>query len=466
MLNSWATKSRALASICTGIIGALLLMIWVTSISAAPQAPGVELGPDHSRYTTPGQNIRYTHTLTNTGTTTDTFIVEATSTQHWPVELIAGIHPTEALTLSLQVGTQMTASFQVSLTVPPQACGVTEVTVVTATSQLSPTVQDTAIDQTIVICKMYLPLVMKRWPPIPYQPTLGPISNPDGDGNYNLTWTEQPSRLADTYVLQEATDAAFTAGLRNVCTTPSQSCTVNDNPPGTYYYRVRGHNTWGYSAWSNIQTTIVGPMPYNLSAQDIVLQLSDMPPGYALDEEDSGPVDLSDELLQMGAVEGYEVTYTNFDLFFTGTPLVYNLAVVFRTTEGAQSYVQMVRQNIIDDPEGTLVSCPTLGDETVAGREEAEDGSYVAYVIAFRKGNLTAGIGTGGLLGVAKFSDALSFARKTLERINDQTGASVRTTGREGKRPETVVERAPSWVSVSTSQHIRDLWAVLWMSEN
>jgi hypothetical protein len=51
------------------------------------------------------------------------------------------------------------------------------------------------------------------------------------------------------------------------------------------------------------------PAPYNLSAQDIVLQLSNMPPGYALDEEESGPADLSDALLQMGAVDGYEVTY-------------------------------------------------------------------------------------------------------------------------------------------------------------
>ena len=269
MLDSRATKSRILASTCVGIIGALLLMVWVTSTSAAPQAPGVEVGPDRTRHATPGQNIRYTHTLTNTGTTTDTFLVEAASTQHWPVELIAGTHPTEALTLSLQVGTQMTASFQVSLTVPPRVCDVTEVTVVTATSQLSPTVRDTAIDQSIVSCKTYLPLVLKRWPPIPYQPTLNPISNPDGDGNYYVTWTEQPSRLADTYVLQEATNAAFTAGLRNVCTTSQQSCLVSSRPAGTYYYRVRGHNSWGYVEYSNVEeATALLPDTPTLNAID------------------------------------------------------------------------------------------------------------------------------------------------------------------------------------------------------
>jgi hypothetical protein len=467
MLDSWAGKSGAVVTcICAGIIGTLLLMVWIASASAAPQAPGVELGPDHTQQVNPGQTVRYNHTLTNTGTTTDVFLVEATSTQRWPVELIAGIHSTEGLTLSLHVGTQMTASFQVSLTVPPQVCGVTEVTVVTATSQLSPAAQDTAIDQTIVSCKMYLPLVMKRWPPIPYQPTLNPISNPDADGNYYITWTERPSHLADTYTLQEATDAAFTTSLCDVCTTPWQSCSVTNNQPGTYYYRVRGQNTWGYGAWSNLQTVIVGPTPYNLSAQQIVLQLDDMPPGYALDEEESGSVDLSDALLQMGAVEGYEVTYTNFDLFFTGTPLVYNLAVVFRTTGGARSHIQLVRQNIENDPDATFISCPTFGDETVAGKIVAQDDPYVAYAIAFRKGNLTSSIGTGGFLGIAKFDDAISFARKARDRINDQIGAGVQATGNEGKRSLATVEPVQSWVSANIGQRIRKLRSVLWTSEN
>ena len=210
----------------------------------------------------------------------------------------------------------------------------------------------------------------------------------------------------------------------------------------------------------------VMPAPYNLNAQDIVLQLYDMPPGYALDEEESGPVDLSDALVQMGAVDGYEVTYTNFDLFFTGTPYVYNLALVFRAADGAHSYIQRVRQNIEDDPQGTLVSCPTLGDETMAGRVEAEDDPYVAYLIAFRKGNLAVGMGTGGLSGVAKFDDALSFARKALDIVNDQVRAGARVTGSEGNRSQAPVEPAPSWMITGARHHIRNLWAVLLTSES
>ncbi|MBU1747420.1 MAG: FxLYD domain-containing protein [Chloroflexi bacterium] len=100
---------------------------------------------------------------------------------------------------------------------------------------------------------IYLPLICKHWPPIPYDPLLNAIDNADGDSNYTVYWTEQPSRLADAYVLQEATDAAFTTGVRDVCTTAQQYCVVSGRLAGTYYYRVRGHNTWGDSAWSNVQ---------------------------------------------------------------------------------------------------------------------------------------------------------------------------------------------------------------------
>jgi hypothetical protein len=103
----------------------------------------------------------------------------------------------------------------------------------------------------------YLPMVLRPWTPAPHRPTLSPISNDDGDDFYSVSWTEQPSRLADTYTLQEATDAAFTTGLREVCTTDGESCRVGCRPARTYYYRVRGCNTWGCCLWSDVQATMV-----------------------------------------------------------------------------------------------------------------------------------------------------------------------------------------------------------------
>jgi hypothetical protein len=264
------TGRAVLSFVCifvSAVVASSLATEW-TSASAAPQTPGIELGPDRTQQASTGQTLVYHHILTNTGTTTDTFWLEVLSTQDWPVELLGGAYPTGTLgTLVLpQIGAQMTIPVQVSLTVPLSTAGVTEITIITATSQLSPTVHDTATDTTIVSCKIYLPLVLKRWPPIPYRPILNPISNSDGDGNYTVSWTEQPVRLAETYTLQEATDAAFTTDLRIVCTTSQQSCAVSNKPAGTYYYRVQGRNTWDYSDWSLAQSvTVLLPATPNLN---------------------------------------------------------------------------------------------------------------------------------------------------------------------------------------------------------
>jgi hypothetical protein len=195
--------------------------------------------------------------LTNTGTATDTFSVNVLSSEDWPVSLLSETHSTETQELTLELGAQISAALQVSLTVPSYVRGVTEVTLITATSQLSPTVQDAAIDTTFVPATVYLPMVMRRWPPIPYQPTLHSIDNPDGDGSYTASWTEQPSRLADTYTLEEATNSAFTGDLREVCTTAGQSCDVTGRTEGTYYYRVRGHNSWGDGPYSGVESVAV-----------------------------------------------------------------------------------------------------------------------------------------------------------------------------------------------------------------
>jgi len=135
------------------------------------------------------------------------------------------------------------------------ACG-TYTAVVTASNSANSL---TATTQVKVVAYVYLPLILKRWPPVPYAPTLYVINNADGDGNYTVSWTEQPTRLADTYTLEEATNAAFTTGLRTVCTTAQQFCTVSGRSAGTYYYRVRGYNTWGYGSWSNVQSIVVRP---------------------------------------------------------------------------------------------------------------------------------------------------------------------------------------------------------------
>ncbi len=246
-----------------GLAGISLFVGWITSASAAPSTEGIVISPGYTQQARADQVVIYNHVLTNTGTTTTTFLLTVNSTQQWTVMLLDGTYPQGTARLPLyNVSPQMTVPFSVSLTIPPNADGITEATIITATSQTSPTVQATVTDTTIIAFRLYLPLVLKRWPPVPYKPTLNPITIEGCDGNHSVSWVEQPSRLATTYTLQEAADNACGVAPHVVCSTTQQSCDIGPTLAGTHYYCVRGENSWGYGEWSEMEpATVLPPAP-------------------------------------------------------------------------------------------------------------------------------------------------------------------------------------------------------------
>ena len=78
--------------------------------------------------------------------------------------------------------------------------------------------------------RVYLPLVIRRWPPIPDTPVLNPISNSTNGPNYTVSW--QPASLASTYTLQEATNANFTSVATRYSGTDTSWSAAN-KPVGT-----------------------------------------------------------------------------------------------------------------------------------------------------------------------------------------------------------------------------------------
>lgn len=108
---------------------------------------------------------------------------------------------------------------------------------------------------------VYLPLVMRRWPPVPYAPILNEISNADLDGNYTVGWSYSGPYDVDvpgSYTLQESTNADFSAALQEFTVAPSTySMAFTDKASGTYYYRVRGNNSHGAGEWSVTRSAIV-----------------------------------------------------------------------------------------------------------------------------------------------------------------------------------------------------------------
>jgi C1A family cysteine protease len=102
--------------------------------------------------------------------------------------------------------------------------------------------------------RVYLPIILKAWPPIPDIPMLYHIINPDGDGNYMVCWST--AARATSYTLEEDDNSAFPSPT--IRYSGSETCwTASGKPRGTYYYRVMGSNSWGNSGWSNVQSVSV-----------------------------------------------------------------------------------------------------------------------------------------------------------------------------------------------------------------
>ncbi|MFQ6059550.1 MAG: S8 family serine peptidase, partial [Anaerolineae bacterium] len=107
--------------------------------------------------------------------------------------------------------------------------------------------------------KNQLPLIMKVWPPIPDVPVLHEISNPDGDGNYTVSWGA--AARATSYTLEEDDNALFSSPTV-VYSGVETSTVITGKAMGTYYYRVRATNSYGHSAWSAPQAvTVMPPTP-------------------------------------------------------------------------------------------------------------------------------------------------------------------------------------------------------------
>jgi len=220
-------------------------------------AAGVELSSGYEQMATPGSIITYTHTLTNTGTNADTFTLDVSSSQGWPVSLSS---ETGTMSLPLQIDAGLTTTFLISLSVPTAVIsGTVDMAGITATSQTSPTVSSSAVDITTVentTWYVYLPLILKRWPPVPDVPVLNAINNPGNEGYYTVAWNV--ANLATSYTLEEDDNAAFSSPAMQYSGSGT-SWFVTYNPGGTYYYRVKAINSWGESGWSNIQSTTALP---------------------------------------------------------------------------------------------------------------------------------------------------------------------------------------------------------------
>jgi pimeloyl-ACP methyl ester carboxylesterase len=126
---------------------------------ANPPSIDVDLSDGDSRTVDQLSTVIFTHTLTNAGNLSGTFTIEAASADHWPVALLNGNQPTETLSVFLEAG--LTATLRVSVSVPSATQGAVDSIVLTATSQISPSIFIAVDDEVRVGWRMYLPVAVR-----------------------------------------------------------------------------------------------------------------------------------------------------------------------------------------------------------------------------------------------------------------------------------------------------------------
>jgi hypothetical protein len=102
--------------------------------------------------------------------------------------------------------------------------------------------------------EIYLPLVINNWPPVPEAPVLNTITDPGANPTYLVDW--EPASQADTYILEKATGSDFVDATA-VYTGTNTDHTIDSVGIARYYYRVKAHNQFGDSSWSNAQSVEV-----------------------------------------------------------------------------------------------------------------------------------------------------------------------------------------------------------------
>ncbi len=255
----------AAISLLIGILMALVGLLWhgaalaqeLAPVPAQTEAPGVTISilEDTLQTHPPGAKVAIDFEVSNDRDVTDTFLITTIADEHWPIEIVRSNPPTETTELAIQIPAGLTAGLELSVTVPSEASGANPI-IITAVSLSNPAIQDAAPLTIVAAVDIYLPVVYRWFPPIPYPPVLNPISNPEQDGIYTVTW--QPAQLATSYSLEEDDNAGFSSptvvysGMATSWMTPDPG-----RASGTYYYRVRGLNNVGYGDYSESQTVTV-----------------------------------------------------------------------------------------------------------------------------------------------------------------------------------------------------------------
>jgi len=115
----------------------------------------------------------------------------------------------------------------------------------------------------------YFPIIAKRWPPVPLAPAIQEIGK--DENTVQIRWSysgragvPDPS----SYTVWEDTNSDFSTPTEYPVGS-STSLEIDKHQEGTFYYKVRGNNSYGPGEWSNIVSINVRLRPYAPTLQAI-----------------------------------------------------------------------------------------------------------------------------------------------------------------------------------------------------
>lgn len=112
----------------------------------------------------------------------------------------------------------------------------------------------------------YFPIIFQRWPPIPYEPATLTASDPGNGDDYTVSWTygNHPDAPITGFQLQEDDNSGFSSPETFNLDDSVNSKDFIDKPDGSYWYRLRGVNSYGYGSWTDpIQVVVETGYIYN-----------------------------------------------------------------------------------------------------------------------------------------------------------------------------------------------------------
>ncbi|MGD2159124.1 MAG: hypothetical protein PVG32_19760, partial [Anaerolineales bacterium] len=101
---------------------------------------------------------------------------------------------------------------------------------------------------------VYIPMVLKNAGVPAGAPQLEDISNPDGDGDYTVSWSAV--ERATSYILEEDDNPDFSSPVE-AYDGASTSKSITGRDIGVYYYRVMAASAFGSSDWSETKSVEV-----------------------------------------------------------------------------------------------------------------------------------------------------------------------------------------------------------------